>query len=293
QTLDLSDNEIESMQGFHRSNSITWLSLAGNKLKDTAGLDSMKRLYILLLERNFISSMDGLFNLPKLQTLFMQKNKLVKVGDLSNFHSLQHTNFSDNKIPEPPKKPAPDTTVPKKSPTGASAAETAAEQDPNMVPGHVASSNPPETTTLPKCKKTIADSYHYKKHSQGFSNTFEASRTKIKIDRTSGVRMLPNAFNGNFAFLVCTVKSGRVRVYLKAPNIFRFKKDKYGQKKMDSQRSKNFVYGVAEPGSPCKIRGGLMCMPDSVHQVILEPLEGPASGITVKISSKEINTRRP
>lgn len=85
--------------------------------------------------------------------------------------------------------------------------------------------------------------------------------------------------------LVLPADAGRVRIYLKHPGDFKYVKNRYGREQLTEIPNKDFMYAEASPGQPCTLQGLILRPKYCKYEVVLEALDGFASGITYVITN--------
>ncbi len=98
QELDLSYNQIESIDKLWNLINLISLQLQNNQIKKISGLDNLKKLFSLNLWHNQIHSADGIENLSSLQELQLQYNQISNVDNITKLKSLNILNLESNQI---------------------------------------------------------------------------------------------------------------------------------------------------------------------------------------------------
>ena len=96
--------------------------------------------------------------------------------------------------------------------------------------------------------------------------------------------VLPSSFSGAAARVELSVSSGVVRIYLKKPGTYGYVKDRYGNKFLQHIPGEGYIYATAVPGQPCTLVGLLMRRRFGPYQIVLQAVEGSASGISYVVT---------
>ena len=96
--LNLSLNELTSLEGLEFPKYLQILYLNDNKIIDVSDLSNLVNLQILALSYNKITDVSALSNLVNLRLLWLHNNKITDVSALSNFVNLQILYLSYNQI---------------------------------------------------------------------------------------------------------------------------------------------------------------------------------------------------
>ena len=100
QTLNLSKNQIVSLEKFGGHKMLKKLNLTKNKLKNLNGLKDLPELVELTVNQNKkLKEFGDISGMPKLKTLFMKACKIkVFAEKLPEFPSLEVVDFSETKL---------------------------------------------------------------------------------------------------------------------------------------------------------------------------------------------------
>ncbi|VDK78433.1 unnamed protein product [Dibothriocephalus latus] len=96
--LDLSHNDIESMNGVERLSNLQALSLSANCIKVMADMRSLRKLQFLDLKRNKISRIEGVAEHPSLRVLCLSENRLSRLSGVTNMPHLVELDLRENQI---------------------------------------------------------------------------------------------------------------------------------------------------------------------------------------------------
>ena len=285
ENLDLSFNRIETMEGFYRSPKLQWLAIAYNKLSSPVGIRDLVNLTYLNLGNNGLTTLKGLEGLPRLTTLILKENKLERVEELSLFPELRTVELQANNITELPSLDNPKIKIRIEDNPVSEAWEKAQASAP--PPGHIPGSSPPRTLTLPSGGGTLSSwGTARKKYVSPFKGKkrFNVYKNGISLRGVHRLDLLPSAFNGCLARVKISVSRGRVRVYLKAPNTSRYVEDRFGNKRLERVSVPGYVYATATPEQSCILLGLLMSTTYGSCQIVLESVDGSASGISYEVT---------
>lgn len=98
-TLDLSNNNIRDISHIQfLSEQITHLNLSSNEIKTIDALSGFKKLVHLNLKNNRIEDINALENTTNIDTLFLSKNNIEDIGVLKNYPYLIELRASENRI---------------------------------------------------------------------------------------------------------------------------------------------------------------------------------------------------
>jgi len=92
--LDLSFQDIESLEGIERLENLQSLTLANNKVKDLSPLAGLEKLKILDLQNNRVEDLEPLKELDHLEVLFIRNNPVDSIEVLAGLYDqLKTTDF--------------------------------------------------------------------------------------------------------------------------------------------------------------------------------------------------------
>jgi Leucine-rich repeat (LRR) protein len=100
QVLGLENNEIKEIGGLSFLTNLQKLYLGNNKIKEIGGLSSLTNLHTLYLSCNEIKEIGGLSALTNLQRVFLSCNEIKEIGGLSALTNLQELDLWNNQIPD-------------------------------------------------------------------------------------------------------------------------------------------------------------------------------------------------
>jgi hypothetical protein len=98
--LNLTNNNITSLDGIELDNNLQELYLGYNKIKETGGLSSLTNLQVLYLHNNQIKEIGALSALTNLEQLYLDCNQIKEVGTLSSLTNLYLLDLFHNQIKE-------------------------------------------------------------------------------------------------------------------------------------------------------------------------------------------------
>jgi hypothetical protein len=98
QSLDLSNNSIEKIEGIDRLNYLQEIDLEGNKIKKLKDTKYPISLQILWLGHNLIEQMDGIDYLTNLSCLNLNNNMIERIEGIDGLTALRELNLLGNKI---------------------------------------------------------------------------------------------------------------------------------------------------------------------------------------------------
>lgn len=285
ESLDLSFNRIETMEGFHRGQKLRWLAIAYNKLSSPVGIRNLANLIYLNLGNNGLTTLKGLEGLPQLTTLILKENKLARVEELFLFPELRTVELQANNITELPNPDNPKIKIRiENNPVAEAWEKTRASAPP---PGHIPDSSPPRTLTLPSGGGSLSSwGTARKKYVNPFKGKkrFSVYRNGISLRGVHRLDVLPSAFNGCLTRVKISLSRGKVRVYLKAPDTYRYVEDRFGNKQLERVPVPGYVYATATPEQSCILLGLLMSFSYGSGQIVLESVDGSASGISYEVT---------
>ncbi|BHF65454.1 hypothetical protein SprV_0200846500 [Sparganum proliferum] len=96
--LDLSHNDIESMDGLERLSNLEALSLSANCIKVMSDVRGLTKLQFLDLKRNKISRIEGVSEHPSLRVLCLSENRLTRLSGVTNMSYLREIDLRENQI---------------------------------------------------------------------------------------------------------------------------------------------------------------------------------------------------
>ncbi|WP_125761972.1 leucine-rich repeat domain-containing protein [Companilactobacillus hulinensis] len=97
-SLDLTEKNIENLEGLEFAESLTDLNLSDNQISDITTLESLPKLYKLYLNNNRISDITALKNLSSLNYLRLGNNQISDITALSSNTSLLTLFLNNNQI---------------------------------------------------------------------------------------------------------------------------------------------------------------------------------------------------
>jgi hypothetical protein len=115
-------------------------------------------------------------------------------------------------------------------------------------------------------------------------SSFRFERSGSSLSGTGGLNFIPGLLSIRSVRVTISVEKGRVRIYLKHPGDFKFVKDRYGKKRLTQIPTGDFIYADASPGQPCTLQGQILRPKYNKYEVVLEALDGQASGISYVIT---------
>ena len=268
QELWLNDNGLTSLPPLAALTALQRLDLGGNQLRGVDGLSGLPALQRLRLSHNALTSVAGLRELPALTELELADNELTDLAPLTALPALTTLDVSGNPLKALPS-PLPARWKVK------SDVEAAPDPPRPTPPGYPANwvGQPPKGKG--KYQKLVIDGTLR-------SGAFQVT---ITAESLSGVVRPWNLWgsadsHGRDTNLELTVTKGRVRAYLKYLPV----SDKF------AKTTDGFIFAEAEPGKPGKIKGfieysrGGFAEDGKEYDMYLETVDGPAEGVTVKLS---------
>jgi Leucine-rich repeat (LRR) protein len=277
------------MDGFHihKGQKLQWLAIAYNKLSSPVGIRDLANLTYLNLGNNGLTTLKGLEGLPQLTTLILKENKLERVEELSLFPELRTVELQANNITELPNLENPKIITRIEDNPVSEAWEKAQASASATPPGHIPGSSPPRTLTLPSGGGTLSSwGTARKKYVNPFKGKkrFNVYKNGISLNGVHRLDVLPSAFNGCLARVKISVSRGKVRVYLKAPYTSRYMEDRFGNQRLERVSVPGYVYATATPEQSRILLGLLMSTSYGPGQIVLESVDGSASGISYEVT---------
>ena len=98
QELDLSYNDIDSVEKLGNLSNLISLQIQNNQIKKISGLKHLDKLLSLNLSYNQIESLDGLKNLFQLQELQLQHNRISDVSTIKGLKNLEILKIESNNV---------------------------------------------------------------------------------------------------------------------------------------------------------------------------------------------------
>jgi len=285
--LVLGNNRIQSIKNFKGGEKLSHLDLSLNKLISLAGLPNLPNLTYLGLEGNQLTTLEGLGELPQLRTVKLSNNRLESADLLAALPMLESVDLKSNKITALPnfqKKIArleiegnPVATAP----TGPKKPRSRL-----VLPADAA-----RVSSLPVINGRLYGGgvFHSKMTKKSdFAMTtpssFRFERSGNSLSGTAGLNFIPGLLSIRSVRVTISVEKGRVRIYLKHPGDFKFVKDRYGKKRLTEIPTRDFIYADASPGQPCTLQGQILRPKYCKYEVVLEALDGQASGLSYVIT---------
>ena len=97
-SLDLSSNQLTSIEGLEKLTELSFLDLGNNQLTCIEELGKLSDLYSLNLGSNQLRSIEGLEHLSKLHSLNLSGNQLKSIEGLEALEELDELDSSDNQL---------------------------------------------------------------------------------------------------------------------------------------------------------------------------------------------------
>ena len=97
--IDLSEFEIDSLEGVEFCTHTAILDLSHNQLSDISELWNLENIEELYLSNNQIGYIDSLGNLPKLRIVDLSNNRIDDISPLLELENLEYVNVIGNPIP--------------------------------------------------------------------------------------------------------------------------------------------------------------------------------------------------
>jgi hypothetical protein len=263
--LDLSLNKLTSLAGLPNLPDLTYLGLEGNQLTTLEGLGELPRLRTVRLSNNHLESVDPLAALPVLESVDLKSNKITVLPDFK--HKMARLEIEGNPVaaaPTGPEKPVPRLVLP---------AEAARVSSLPVINGRLYGGGIFHSKMTKKSDFAMAA-----------PSSFRFERSGSSLSGTGGLNFIPGLLSIRSVRVTISVEKGRVRIYLKHPGDFKFVKDRYGKKRLTQIPTRDFIYADASPGQPCTLQGQILRPKYNKYEVVLEALDGQASGISYVIT---------
>jgi Leucine-rich repeat (LRR) protein len=285
--LVVGNNRIQSIKNFKGGEKLINLDLSLNKLTSLAGLPNLPNLTYLGLEGNQLTTLEGLGELPQLRTVKLSKNRLESVDPLAALPMLESVDLKSNKI----------TALPSFQREMARleiegnpiAAATTGPKKP--VPRLVLPADAARVSSLPSINGRLygGGTFHSKmtkksNFAMATPSSFRFERSGNSLSGVAGLNFIPGLLSIRSVRVTISVEMGRARIYLKHPGDFKFVKDRYGKKRLTEIPTKDFIYADAAPGHPCTLQGQILRPKYCKYEVVLEALDGQASGLSYVIT---------
>lgn len=98
--LDMSNREMEDVEGIHYCKHLKSLDMSSNFLSHIEGVGELRRLEELYLSDNQIGYLDEISRNGRLKTLDVSHNQLTDIAPLLDLPALEYVNLMENDIPE-------------------------------------------------------------------------------------------------------------------------------------------------------------------------------------------------
>jgi hypothetical protein len=282
-------NQIESLKDFKGGKSLRHLDLSVNKLTSLNGLPVLPNLTYLGLEHNQLFTLEGLGELPQLRTVKLGNNKLESVDRLATCPMLESADLESNKITALPRFQRELARLEIKGNPVATAALAAPKKP---TPRLVLPAQADRVSTLPAIDGSLYGGgvFHSKvtkssKFAMARPSSFRFQRSDLSLRGVAGFNFIPGLLSITRVRVTIFVEKGRVRIYLKNMADYKFVGSKYGKKKLTEVPTEDFIYADASPGQPCTLQGLILRPKYCKYEVVLEALDGSASGITYVITN--------
>ena len=291
--LDLANNKIASLKGFKCSVNLTDLDLSMNQIASLEGFPDLPNLHDLSLANNQLTSLQGIGALSKLMMLRLQNNRLESIDELSELPNLAGLNLKSNKIMTLPKfqkkiaRLEVDTNLmPKIAPKAVTKPKLVLPNDAKRVSslpvtnGKFSGGGVLHSKTVMNSGVSITTPKSFYFAQEGKSLTGTAGiNVHLQRRRITDVQLTLTE-----ARVTISVTSGRVRIYLKHPGDHQFFKNSRGNDDFKTVPNKDFIYADATPEQPCTLQGQILSPKHGNHDIILEALDGSASGVSYVIT---------
>ncbi|KAL0036903.1 hypothetical protein WJX77_004420 [Trebouxia sp. C0004] len=96
--LDLSNNNLTSLEGVSQNVTLKWLSAQSNQITALTGLDTLKQLQVLDLGHNALSGRLTITGLPSLRALMLNDNQLTGIEGLGLLPELNTLILKQNQV---------------------------------------------------------------------------------------------------------------------------------------------------------------------------------------------------
>lgn len=288
--LVLGNNRIQSIENFKGGEKLSHLDLSLNKLTSLAGLPNLPNLTYLGLEGNQLTTLEGLGELPRLRTVKLSNNHLESVDQLAALPMLESVDLKSNKI----------TTLPnfqqkiarleiEGNPAATAAALQKGQKKPK--PKLVLPADAARVSSLPAINGSLygGGTFHSKttknsSFAMATPSSFRFEQSGKSLSGTAGLNFIPGLLSIRSVRVTISVEKGRVRIYLKHPGDFKFVEERYGKKRLTEVPNEDFIYAEASPRHPCTLQGWIMRPKYCKYEVVLEALDGYASGLSYVIT---------
>ncbi len=291
QRLVLSGNQITSLEGMTGGEKLDHLDLSINQLTSLAGLPNLPNLTSLWLRHNQLTSLEGFGEMPRLRTVSLESNQLESADQLAACPLLESVDLKSNKISKLPNFPK---KIARLEFGGNPVEKILAEGPKKPQPRLVRAGDAVRVPGLPAAAgKLYGGGVHHSKvttgstskHLSAVPTSFRFSRENLSLTGTAGFNPIPMRYRVTSVRVTIFVKQGRVRIYLKDPGDFKYIKNKYGKDVLTEVPNEDFIYADAAPEQPCTLQGDLLISKYSKYEILLQALDGSASGITYIISN--------
>lgn len=115
-------------------------------------------------------------------------------------------------------------------------------------------------------------------------SSFRFRQSGKTLNGTAGFNFIPGLLNIKMVRVTISVETGRVRIYLKHPGDFTYVEDRYGKKQLTEVPTRDFIYADTSPHQPCTLQGLILRPKYCKYEVVLEALDGSASGVSFLIT---------
>lgn len=284
----LGNNRIQSVKNFKGGEKLNHLDLSINKLTSLAGLPNLPNLTYLGLENNQLTTLEGLGELPKLRTVTLSNNHLESVDQLAPLPMLESVDLKSNKITALPNFQHEIARLQiEGNPVSVALQKSQKKPRPKLVlPADAA-----RVSLLPAINGRLYGGgrfYSKTRRSSSFAmatpSSFRFEQSGKSLSGTAGLNFIPGLLSIRSVRVTISVEDGRVRIYLKHPGDFKFVEERYGKKRLTEVPNEDFIYAEASPGHPCTLQGWIMRPKYCKYEVVLEALDGLASGLSYVIT---------
>jgi hypothetical protein len=286
--LVLGNNRIRSLKNFKGGGKLSHLDLSLNKLTSLAGLPNLPNLTYLGLEENQLTTLAGLGELPQLRTVKLSNNHLESVEQLAAFPLLESVDLKSNKITALPNF---QREIARLQIQGNPVATAVPKDQIKPRPKLVLPADAARVSSLPAINGRLygGGAFHSKitkrsNFAMATPSSFRFEQSGKTLSGTAGLNFIPGLLNIKMVRVTISVETGRVRIYLKHPGDFKFVEEKYGKKQLVEVPNEDFMAAEASPGQPCTLQGLIMRPRYCKYEVVLEALDGYASGVSYVIT---------